>query len=66
MHQVTASKSSFREVVCVCLLLLNEVKVKKVHHIRHTYIRSSDLTVMMVQVNRYTDMPEVFTRGNML
>ena len=61
MHQVTASKSSFREVVCVCLLLLNEVKVKKVHH-----IRSSDLTVMMVQVNRYTDMPEVFTRGNML
>ena len=65
MHQVTASKSSFREVVCVCLLLLNEVKVKKVHHIR-LYIRSSDLTVMMVQVNRYTDMPEVFTRGNML
>ena len=61
MHQVTASKSSFREVVCVCLLLLNEVKVKKVHH-----IRSSDLTVMMVQVNRYTDMPEVFMRGNML
>ena len=42
VHQVTASKSSFREVVCVCLLLLNEVKVKKVHHIRHT----SDLLIL--------------------
>ena len=66
VHQVTASKSSFREVVCVCFCWTNEAKVKKVHHIRHTSDLLTHLTVMMVQVNRYTDMPEVFMRGNML
>ena len=64
--------------LCTKLLLQNPVSEKlyvsasaersegKESTSHQTYIRSSDLTVMMVQVNRYTDMPEVFMRGNML